>query len=166
MAGHTQTGSVAAWDAAQAAAIVASFAGQEGATLPILHALQSAFGHVPREAEAIVADALNLSKAELRGVVSFYHDFRAAPPGRHVLKLCKAEACQSVGALALAERLLARLGVAWGGTTADGALTIEPVYCLGLCACGPAGLLDNEPLARLDNAALADIARGARVAAA
>jgi formate dehydrogenase subunit gamma len=156
-------GGGSAWDAAQAARIIASFAGQEGAALPILHALQAAFGHVPRAAEAMVADALNLSKAELRGVVSFYHDFRAAPPGRHVLKLCKAEACQAVGALALADRVLARLGIPWGGTTEDGALTIEPVYCLGLCACGPAGLLDEEPLARLDDATLGEVARNARM---
>ncbi len=161
MTGTAVRNGSAGWDATLAASIIASHAGREGATLPILHDLQAAFGYVPREAEALIAEALNLSKAEIRGVVSFYHDFRHAPPGRHVLKLCRAEACQSVGAASLAERFLQRMGVDWGGTTADGALTIEPAYCLGLCACGPAALLDDEPLARLDDAALAALAREA-----
>ncbi len=107
---------------------------------------------------------MNLSRADVRGIVSFYHDFRSAPPGRHVLKLCRAEACQAVGALALGERLLARLGVAWGGTSTDGSLTVEPAYCLGLCACGPAALLDDKPLALLDDEVLADLVREARQA--
>ena len=142
------------WDPALAAGLIAEHAPMEGATLPILHALQAAFGFVPREAEAMIADALNLSRAEIRGVVSFYHDFRAAPPGAHVLKICRAEACQAVGGVGLAERLLKRLDLGWGGTTGDGALTIEPAYCLGLCACGPAALMDGVPHGRLNDAAL------------
>ena len=105
----------------------------------------------------MIADALNLSKAEIRGVVSFYHDFRSARAGRHVLKLCRAEACQALGAAALAERLLRRMGLAWGGTTQDGALTVEGVFCLGLCACGPAALIDGEPLGRLDDALISEL---------
>ena len=158
-AGIASPGLAPQWDAAEAADIIAAHAGMEGATLPILHALQDAFGFVPRESEAMIADALNLSRAEIRGVVSFYHDFRSAPPGKHVLKLCRAEACQSVGAVALAENLLRRLAVEWGGTTKDGAWTIEPAYCLGLCACGPAALLDGEPLARLNDSKLAEMLR-------
>lgn len=151
-------------DLARATEIIATHAKLEGAALPILHALQEAFGHVPKACDAMIAEALNLSRAEIHGIISFYHDFRRAPPGRHVLKLCCAEACQSRGATGQSEQLLADLGIGWGETTADGALTIEPTYCLGLCACGPAALLDGEPLAMLDDAALADTVREARAA--
>jgi len=129
----------------------------EGPLLPILHAMQEAFGHVPQDALSAIAEALNLSRAEVYGVVSFYHDFRDAPAGRHVLKICRAEACQSVGGEAAAAETLARLGLDWHGTTAGGELTVEPVYCLGLCACGPAAQLDGAPIGR---------ARPERVAAA
>jgi formate dehydrogenase subunit gamma len=152
----------AAWDSARAAEIIAAHAGQPGATLPILHALQAAFGFVPKQSQAMIADALNLSRAEIHGVVSFYHDFRSAPPGRHVLKLCRAEACQAKGGAGLARRFLARAGIDWGGTTEDGALTVQAAYCLGLCACGPAALLDDAPMGRLDDAALGGILSGAR----
>jgi formate dehydrogenase subunit gamma len=145
------------WDVVRAAEIIASCLSLEGAALPILHALQHSFGHVPKQAEPLIADALNISRAEVHGIVSFYHDFKAEPSGRHVLKLCRAEACQSVGAAALAEGLLRRLGIGWGGTTSDGSLTVEPVYCLGLCACGPSALLDEQPLARLDARRLSDL---------
>ena len=150
------------WDAALAREIIVAHAGLEGATLPILHALQEEFGFVPKQSEAMIADALNLSRAEVHGVVSFYHDFRRAAPGRHVLHVCRAEACQATGAAVLADRLLARLGIAWGGTTGDGSLTVEPCFCLGLCACGPAALLDGEPLARLDDAKLLEATEEAR----
>ncbi len=150
------------WDAALAADIIAAHAGMEGAALPILHALQDEFGCVPKQSEPMIADALNLSRAEVHGVISFYHDFRRAPPGRHVLKLCRAESCQSNGGVDMADRLLARLGLDWGGTTADRSLTVEAVYCLGLCACSPAALLDGEPVARLDDAKLETMAAEAR----
>jgi formate dehydrogenase subunit gamma len=144
--------------------VIEAHATLQGAALPILHALQEEFGYVPKECDPLIADALNLSRAEVHGVVSFYHDFRRAPAGRHVLKLCRAEACQSAGGITLAERLLGRLGLGWGGTTADGSLTIEAVYCLGLCACGPSALLDGEPMARLDDDALAAAVQEARAA--
>lgn len=144
------------WDPVLAAEIIERHAHVDGATLPILHALQEEFGFVPKGAEPMIANALNVSRAEIHGVISFYHDFRRAPPGRHILKVCRAEACQSVGGRLLADRLLARLGIDWGGTTKDGSLTVEPTYCLGLCACGPNALMDNEPLAQLDDAALED----------
>lgn len=124
----------------------------EGPLLPILHAMQAEFGHVPQTAVPLLADALNISKAEVHGVISFYHDFREVPAGRHIVKICRAEACQAVGADGLAEATLARLGVEWHGTTRNGAVTIEPVYCLGLCACGPAAMVDGKVIGRVDKA--------------
>lgn len=118
-------------------------------TLPILHALQAVFGYIPAQAIPLVAAHLNISRADVHGIVSFYHDFRRAPPGRHTLRLCRAEACQSVGSEAIAESIHAALGIDWHNTTADGAVTLEPVFCLGLCASGPAALVDGEPVGRL-----------------
>ena len=138
------------WSPAVAADIIAAHAGRDGATLPILHALQERFGYVDRATVPMIADALNLSRAEVHGVVTFYHDFRAAPAGRHVVKLCRAEACQAVGAVALAAHAQRSLGIGWHETTADGRVTLEPVFCLGLCACGPAALIDDEPVSGLD----------------
>jgi formate dehydrogenase subunit gamma len=144
----------APWSEQRAAEVIAAHVHLDGAALPILHALQEAFGFVPPGAIPMVAEALNVSRADMHGVVSFYHDFRAAPPGRHVLKLCRAEACQAMGGAALAARVQAKLGVGWGETSADGAVTVEPVYCLGLCACAPAALWDGQPVGRLDEARL------------
>ena len=126
--------------------------GLEGPLLPILHAIQEEFGHVPQGALPLIADALNISKAEVHGVVSFYHDYREVPAGRHVVKICRAEACQAVGGAALAEATLAKLGVEWHGTTKNGAVTVEPVYCLGLCACAPAAMVDGKVVGRVDAA--------------
>ena len=128
------------------AEILEAHRGLEGPLLPILHAIQEAFGHVPDSAVPQIAAALTLSKAEVHGVISFYHDFRAAPAGRHVLKLCRAEACQTMGADAVAERIKKALGIDWHETTADGRVTLEPVFCLGLCACGPAAMVDGKVL--------------------
>ena len=122
----------------------------EGATLVSLHALQEAFGYVPEAAVPMIADALNLSRAEVHGVVTFYHDFRREPAGRHVLKLCRAEACQAAGGDALAARAEARLGIAMGTTAPDGSVTLEPVYCLGLCAAAPSAMVDGAVVGRLD----------------
>jgi formate dehydrogenase subunit gamma len=142
--------SYAPWDADTARAIIAEKQAMPGAMLPILHALQAEFGYIDREAEPLIADILNLSRAEVHGVVTFYHDYRPQPAGRHVLKLCRAESCQARGSDALAARAEARLGVAFGGTTADGRVTIEPVYCLGLCSVSPSAMLDGKVVARLD----------------
>jgi formate dehydrogenase subunit gamma len=142
------------WSESRATAIIAEHAGEPGAALPILHALQGVFGHVPIDAEPLVAASLNLSRAEVHGIVSFYHDFRRHPPGRRVLRLCRAEACQAAGGEALADRVRHRHGVDWHGTTPDGALTLEPVFCLGLCACAPAAMLDGDVFGRLDPATL------------
>jgi formate dehydrogenase subunit gamma len=142
------------WNAERAAAIISAHVTREGATLPILHALQEAFGHVPAAAVPMVADMLNISRAEVHGVVTFYHDFRSEPPGRHVLKLCGAEACQAAGGDALAARAQAKLGVAIGNTASDRSVTFVPIYCLGLCATGPAAMLDGRMVGRLDAARL------------
>lgn len=142
------------WTPERAAEIISAHAEREGAMLPILHGLQAEFGHLPAEAVPLVAQALNVSRAEVHGVISFYHDFRRHPPGRHVLQLCRAEACQSMGADALAARARERLGADWGETTSDGAVTLEPVFCLGLCACAPSAMLDGRPVARLNEARL------------
>src|SRR6201987_5341683 len=126
------------WDAARGAEIIAEHTHLQGATLVILHALQAAFGYVPEPAIPMVASALNLSRAEVHGVFTFYHDFRHQPAGRHVLKLCRAEACQAAGGDALAARAEAKLGVAIGNTTAHERVTLEPIYCLGLlCRAAP-----------------------------
>ena len=138
------------WDKELAERIIGEHLKMDGPVLPILHALQAEFGCIPDEAVRLVAEAVNVTRAEIHGVVSFYHDFRKEPAGRHVLKLCRAEACQSVGADAIAEHCRSRLGVAWGGTTPTGAVTLEPVFCLGFCALGPAALLDGQPIGRLD----------------
>lgn len=138
-------------------AVLIKHHGVEGALLPILHDLQARFGYIPTTAGSKIAESLNISAAEVHGVVSFYHDFRDQPAGRHIVKICRAEACQAVGAGDLADATLAKLGVAWHGTTANGAVTIEPVYCLGLCACGPAAMVDGKVVGRLDVARMDDI---------
>ena len=136
---------------------------EAGALLPVLHEVQAAFGWIDDADVPVIAHVLNLSRAEVHGVVTFYHDFRRTPAGRHVVKLCRAESCQARGGRAVEAAAVLRLGVAMGGTRGDGAVTLEPVYCLGLCAIGPAALVDGAPVARLDAAGLERIA--ARVAA-
>ncbi|MBN9582472.1 MAG: formate dehydrogenase subunit gamma [Afipia sp.] len=142
------------WNAARAADIIAANSHHEGPAVVILHALQEAFGYVPEAAIVMVADALNLSRAEVHGVFTFYHDFRPEPAGRHVLKLCRSEACQSMGGDALAAHAEKKLGVALGQTTPDGRVTLEPIYCLGLCATAPSAMLDGRVVGRLTEARL------------
>lgn len=139
--------------AERAVEIVSAHADQDGALLPVLHALQHAFGCVPPEAVPIVAGALNLSRADVHGVVTFYHDYRQAPASGRVLKLCRAEACQARGGNAAIAAVEKALGVAMGETTKDGKVTLEPTFCLGLCASGPAAMLDEKIVARLDDPA-------------
>ncbi len=147
---------------ARTLAIVANCASLEGPLLPILHALQAEFGYIPEEALPVLARELNLSRAEVHGVVTFYHDFRAHPAGKHVLKICRAEACQSMGGRALEAAARSLLGIGFHETTADGMITLEPVYCLGLCATAPAAMLDNQIHGRLDADELATIVAEAR----
>ncbi len=143
-----------AWNEDLAAELIAQHAGRDGALLPILHDFQSTFGCIPDLAVPAIADALNLSRAEVHGVVTFYHDFRREPAGRHVLKLCRAEACQSSGGDALVARAESLLGIKLGDTTANGSVTVEAVYCLGLCSTAPSAMLDGRLVGRLDSAKL------------
>ncbi|PWT75347.1 MAG: formate dehydrogenase subunit gamma [Proteobacteria bacterium] len=123
--------------------------GLEGALMPMLHAIQDRLGHIPPEALGRIAHALNISRAEVHGVITFYHDFRTSPPGKHIVRLCQAESCQSMGSTALSEHAKARLGVDFHQTTADGAVTLEPVYCLGGCACSPTMMVDGRLYGRV-----------------
>lgn len=120
-----------------------------GALLPILHALQEEFGYVDRAAIPVIADALNISQAEVHGVISFYHDFRHEPPGKHILRLCRAEACQAMGCETVVRHVEERLGVGLGETTHDNAFTLEAVFCLGNCALSPSVMLDGELYGRV-----------------
>ncbi len=115
-----------------------------GALMPILHGVQAALGYVPKDAVPLIASELNLSRAEVHGVLSFYHYFRKQPPGRHVMHLCRAEACQSVGAVTLEAHVKQSLGIDFHQTTADGAISLEPVYCLGNCSLGPSIMVDKQ----------------------
>lgn len=148
--------------AERAASIAREMKSLEGPLLPILHAVQEEFGYVPPEALPAIAEVLNLSRAEVHGVASFYHDFKTHPQGRHVLKLCRAEACQSMGSDDLAAQAKRLLGIDFHETTADGSITLEPVYCLGLCSCSPAAMLDGEVHGRLDADSLGELVREAR----
>jgi formate dehydrogenase subunit gamma len=141
------------------AEILEAHQGLEGPLLPVLHAVQETFGHIPQEAIPQIAKALMLSKAEVHGVVSFYHDFREKPAGRHVLKLCRAEACQTMGGDRVADAVRAALGIGWHETTPDGRVTLEPVFCLGLCACGPAAMVDGRLVGRCDASVVREVAK-------
>ncbi len=153
------------FDHARARAIIDERQHLAGATLPIFHALQEEFGYVDPRAIPLIADALNLSRAELHGTLSFYHDFKTAPSGRQTLKICRAEACQAMGVEALVDRLSRLHRLDMGATTPNGELTIEAVYCLGNCALSPAALFNDEPIGRLDSASLdAIVARCAEAA--
>jgi len=124
--------------------VLAQHAGRPGPLLEILHQVQHELGHVPGDAVPMIANGLNLSIAEVHGVVTFYHHFRDHPAGRHVVQICRAEACQSMQGVALAEHAGRRLGVGFNGTTRDGRVTLEPIYCFGNCACAPAVMIDGE----------------------
>ena len=139
-----------AWSASLASEIIRLHADSDGPLLPILHDLQAAFGYVPEAAVPMIAEALNLSRAEVHGVVTFYHDFRREPAGSHVIKLCRAEACQACGGDDLAQRAEQRLDVKLGHTSADGRVTLEAVYCLGLCSTAPSAMIDGRLVGRLD----------------
>jgi formate dehydrogenase subunit gamma len=117
---------------------------QPGALLPVLHGVQAALGYVPEEAIPLIAREMNLSRADVHGVVTFYHFFRSHPAGKRTIYLCRAESCQAMGGAKLEQHIKQRLGVGFHETTTDGAWTLEPVYCLGNCACSPAMMVDDE----------------------
>ena len=127
----------------QIRAIARDRAEMPGALLPILHAIQDSFGYLPRQTVPVVADVLNLSRAEVHGVISFYHLFRESPPGEHTLYMCRSEACQSMGANRLIDHAKSALQVDFHETTTDGRFSLEPIYCLGNCACAPAVMIDD-----------------------
>ena len=129
--------------------IVADMKDRPGPLIEILHSVQAALGYVPSDAVPIIAEVLNLSRAEVHGVVTFYHFFRETPPGRHTVSICRAEACQSMGADGLVEHAKRRLGVNFHETTADGTFSLEPVFCLGNCACSPAAMIDGRLYGRV-----------------
>lgn len=145
-----------AWNQDSAQAIIASLTHLEGATLPMLHALQDEFGYVDPQAVSLIAEALNLSRAEVHGALSFYHEFRTAPPPSRIVKLCRAEACQSLGCEHVVRELAREHGIAVDGAPAGDAV-VETVYCLGNCALGPAALVDGELIGRVDAARIAGL---------
>jgi len=138
--------------------IVAELRGElaiaQGELLPLLHAIQARFGYIPPAAVPHVAQLLNLTRAEVHGTLSFYHDFRTSLPARRTIKLCQAEACQARGGRAVTTAVEDRLGVRLGATTQDGEVALEAVYCLGLCASGPSAMVDGRPVGRLAPEAL------------
>ncbi len=140
------SGDSASYDTAAVGEILERWRDVPGNLMPILHDVQSALGYVPPDSVPQIARALNQSRAEVHGVISFYHDFRREPAGRHVLKVCQAESCQAVGGRELTAELEKALDCRLGETTADGEVTLEPVYCLGLCACSPAAMIDDARL--------------------
>lgn len=137
------------WDTDKVAEIISELQNKPGAMLPILHGIQDAIGYIPKDSVPLIAKALNVSRAEVHGVITFYHYFRETPPGKHTIHLCRAESCQSMGAVALEEHAKAKLGIDFHETTADGEFSLEPVYCLGNCACSPAISIDHETYGRV-----------------
>lgn len=140
----------AAFDARVIDEILARLADQPGALMPVLHAVNDRVGYIPAEAVPVIAQALNLSRAEVHGVISFYHDFRTERPGRKIIRVCRAESCQAMGAVALANHIQARLGINFGQTSDNGDFTLEPVYCLGNCACSPAIVVGDDIYGRVN----------------
>lgn len=146
-------------------AIIAQHKAMPGAMLPILHRIQETVGYIPSEVVPLIAQELNVSRAEVHGVITYYHYFRQTPPGRHVVRICRAEACQAMGGDALAAHATAALACDFHETTQDGAFTLEPVYCLGQCACGPAIMIGDDLHARVSSDKLnrlLDAKRGAQ----
>jgi formate dehydrogenase subunit gamma len=139
---------------------VAAHGREPGPLLLVLHGVHDALGHIPAGAVPLIAEALNLSRAEVHGVISFYHYFRTSPPGRHTIYLCRAEACQSMHARGLEAHAKQRLGVDFHETTADGAFSLEPVYCLGNCALSPAMMVDGEIYGRVTPERFDAVTRG------
>ncbi|MFI0473442.1 formate dehydrogenase subunit gamma [Halomonas sp. HMF6819] len=145
------------WSSASIQTEIDALKHKPGALLPILHALQDRFGFIPTDAIPLIAASLQQTRAEIHGVISFYHHFRTTPPGRHVVRICRAEACQSVGARALEAHAKARLGVDYHQTTPDREITLEAVYCLGNCACGPSIRVDDQVRGRVTEEAFDEL---------
>ena len=142
--------------------LIAQHKGLPGALLPLLHAIQDEFGYVPEESYLSISKALALSVAEVHGVVTFYHHFRSHPAGKHILQICRAESCQAMGSEKLEASIKAKLGIDYHQTTLDGAITLEPIYCLGNCACSPGVMMDDEVDGRMDSQKVAELISEAR----
>ena len=142
--------------------LIAQHKGLPGALLPLLHAIQDEIGYVPEESYLSISKALALSVAEVHGVVTFYHHFRSHPAGKHILQICRAESCQAMGSEKLEASIKAKLGIDYHQTTLDGAITLEPIYCLGNCACSPSVMMDDEVYGRMDNQKMAELISEAR----
>lgn len=130
---------------------IAAFQSLPGALLPLLHAIQDEIGYVPELSYPLISKALSLSVAEVHGVVTFYHHFRTHKPGRHILQICRAESCQAMGSEVLEAHIKKKLDIDFHETTSDGAITLEPIYCLGNCACSPSVMIDEEVFGRVDS---------------
>jgi len=137
------------WDKNAVSAVIDGLKEKPGALLPILHGIQDTLGYIPPDSVPMIASALNLSRAEVHGVITFYHYFRETPPGKHTIHLCRAESCQSKNAAGLEAHAKAKLGIDYHETTQDGAFSLEPVYCLGNCACSPAMSINGEVYGRV-----------------
>ena len=142
--------------------LIAQHKGLPGALLPLLHAIQDEIGYVPEESYLSISKALALSVAEVHGVVTFYHHFRSHPAGKHILQICRAESCQAMGSEKLEASIKAKLGIDYHQTTLDGAITLEPIYCLGNCACSPSVMMDDEVYGRMDSQKVAELISEAR----
>lgn len=142
--------------------IVRELKAKPGALLPILHAIQEELGYIPDEAVPVIAGEMNLTRAEVHGVVTFYHDFRRSPPGRHIVKICQAESCQAAGSAVLTDFARKLLGVGFHQTTSDRACSLEPVYCLGNCALSPSVMVDKEVFGRVTEERFGEIIAEAR----
>jgi formate dehydrogenase subunit gamma len=145
------------YDSGIATEIIGQFGARPELLVQVLHAFVERYGFVSEEAIRQIASELNLSRAEVHGVVSFYHDFRTTAPGKHVLKICQAESCQAMGSRALTAHAEGKLGVGMHGTTSNGQVSLEPVYCLGNCACSPAVMIDDKVYGRVDTGRLDEL---------
>ena len=142
--------------------LIAWHKGMPGALLPLLHAVQDKLGYVPEESYLPISKALALSVAEVHGVVTFYHHFRSHPVGKHILQICRAESCQAMGSEKLEASIKTKLGIDYHQTTQDGAITLEPIYCLGNCACSPSVMMDDDVYGRMDALKVAELINEAR----
>ena len=153
------------WDKNAVAQVIESLKDKPGAMLPILHGIQNTLGYIPKGSVPLIANALNVSRAEVHGVITFYHYFRDTPPGKHTIHVCRAESCQSMNGAGLEAHAKAKLGIDYHETTPDGAFSLEPVYCLGNCGCSPAISVDGEVYGRVSPARFDEILDEARALA-
>ena len=147
----------AGWDRDKVLGIVSALQDMPGALLPIFHGIQDELGYVPEDSIPLIAEALNLSRAEVHGTLTFYHDFRTTPPGRHALQICRAEACQAMGVNHLIKHAKKKLGVDFHETTADGAISLDEVFCLGNCACSPSIMVNGEVVGEVSSESFDEI---------